>query len=137
MFDNFTSSLQPKEQKEFMKFLSQKLAMEVIHRPETSASEFFNSVIETFPKKVKRGPRIPKTEEQTENARSHKRKDGKQEHLTDFQIFKNAQLELRADEFKGLSPKTKNQMLTHEWYALTDDQKQEVLKNNGHLSYFL
>ena len=63
-----------------------------------------------------------------------KKKEMKQKEITDYQRYEQEQLNLRKDEFKNMSAKDRHVALGHEYFAMSRDQRDEIIAKVGRLS---
>lgn len=125
---NNYDSLQPKDKIIFQNLLSSQLINDVVSKPFFSVEDFYNSAWENFHEE-KKGKRSRKKLENKENKTTVKKDHN--DKLEPFQIYVKTQSKLRKEEFKNVSAKQKQKILSHEWFKISEVDKQRIIDENG------
>lgn len=120
-------SLQPKDQKKFFNILNRQLIQDVGRKPQVHLQDFYNSVWDTFQEEKKKPSR--KKSQNDENIKP--KREIYVDPMDPFQIYVRSQSKLRKDEFKHVSEETKQKIFAHEWFTLSEVEKQRIVDENG------
>ena len=141
------TTLDPPAKLVFRGQLRSHLAQVLDNCPRTNVSDFVASFLEAFRKAQesvptgedtatteKKGDRMKKSNTGSAKVKPKgKAREPKQARITDYQIFEKAQLKARSDEFKGVSRKDRKTRLTHEWFQMSQEEREHVIANTGRL----
>lgn len=124
-------SLPKNDRKKFFSMFNDQLIYNAVHNPEIHLQEFYDSVWEMFKEEKKSSRKAPKKQKIIESTPEI---EDTYDDSDPFHVFVKTQIKLRKDEFKGKSSIDRNKILAHEWNKLTEAEKQQVIKSNGHFS---
>ena len=138
----FYERLSGAELYKFQCHMQRELARVLAEEGEMSPGQFLEHVTASFeaasaspsPKEKKPKKASAELKEKPKPKAPAKKKQMKQKEITDYQRYEQEQLNLRKDEFKNMSAKDRHVALGHEYFAMSRDQRDEIIAKVGRLS---
>ena len=128
--------LHGKERWLFQSHLQQSLSKALANGGEKAIGEFLSEFLQSF-EAVKKASNTTEEPKKVNNSKKGKRASKKnlkkQMSITDYQRFEKEQLAQRKEEFKHMTKEQRKLKISHKYFAMTPEQRDELIAKTGRL----